>query len=111
MPLILTGLSLAQGTPPDAQTLNATHIMCDAAAAKLRDAGTSKIVLVMTVDPKGQVESFRTDSPKGLRLEKMKEPSRAIKGIRFTPASKDGSPVAVLVSVEYDCASPPLVRK
>jgi hypothetical protein len=79
--------------------------MCDAAAAKLRDAGTSKIVLMMTVDRKGQVESFRTESPKGLRLEKMKEASRAIKGIRFTPASKDGSPVAVLVSVEYDCAS------
>ena len=106
MPLILAGLSLAQSAPPDAQNLNVTRIMCDAAAAKLRDAGTSKIVLTMTVDRKGQVEQFRTESPKGLRLEKMKEASTAIKGIRFTPASKDGSPVAVQVSVEYDCAKP-----
>lgn len=81
-----------------------TRALCDAAESKLREAGTNKVVLMMTLDTKGRVESFKTESPRGLRLEKMKEAAAAVKKIQFEPAKKDGSPVAVKVRIEFDCA-------
>jgi hypothetical protein len=78
--------------------------MCDAAAPKLRESGTNKVVLIMTVGTGGRVQSFTTESPKGLRLEKMKDPAAAIKALQFEPAKKDGRPVAVMIRVEFDCS-------
>ena len=60
----------------------APQAMCDAAATKLHESETTEVVLTMTLDTQGKVESFKTDSPKGLRLEKMKEASAAIKAIQ-----------------------------
>jgi molybdopterin-binding protein len=84
----------------------APKAVCDAAAAKLRDSGTSNIYLIMTLDTKGRVESFTTESPQDLRLEKMKEATAAIKAIQFEAAKKDGRPVRVLIKVEFDCSVP-----
>jgi len=64
--------------------------MCNAAASKLRESGTNKVVLTIAVDTGGRVGSFRTDSPKGLQLEKIKEAAAAIKALQFEPAKKDG---------------------
>jgi len=58
----------------------------------------------MVVDASGKVQSFTTDSPKGLRLEKMKEPAAAIKAIHFKPARKDGRPTMVMIRIEFDCS-------
>jgi TonB family protein len=100
-------LTAAQGGQRDSKTEKAKRAMCDAAAPKLHESGTNTVVLRMTVNSKGRVESFTTESPKGLRLEKMKEAATAIKAIEFTPATKDGSPVAVQIRTEFDCAVPP----
>jgi hypothetical protein len=78
--------------------------MCDAAAPKLHKSGTNEVVLIMTVDTRGRVQSFTTESPKGLRLENMKEPAAAIKALHFEPARKGGRPVAVMIRVEFDCS-------
>ena len=80
--------------------------MCDAAASKLRETGTDRVVLTMTLDQKGHVESFKTESPRGLRLEKMKEAANAIKSLEFRPGTNDGSPVAVQIRAEFHCALP-----
>lgn len=80
--------------------------MCDAAAPKLHESGTTVVDLSMTLDTQGKVESFTTDTPKGLRLEKVKEASAAIKAIRFEPARKDGRPVRVVIKVKLDCSGP-----
>ncbi len=80
--------------------------MCDAAAPKLHESGTTEVVLIMTLDTQGKVESFSTDSPKGLRLEEMKEASAAIKAIQFEPARKDDRPVRSMVRVKFDCSVP-----
>jgi len=93
----------AQTGQQDPAAEKATREMCDAAAPKLRESGTNKVVLIMTVDSKGRVESFKTESPKGLRLEKMKEVATAIKAVPFHPAEKDGSPVAVQARMIFDC--------
>ena len=79
--------------------------MCDAAAPKLREVGTNKFTLMLRLDDQGRIESFKTESPKGLRLEKMKEIARAVKKVRFEPAKKDGSPVATKVRIEFDCSA------
>jgi hypothetical protein len=60
----------------------------------------------MVVDTRGRVESFKTESPKGLRLEKMNEAAAAINALQFEPAKKDGRPVKVTVSVKFDCSGP-----
>ena len=78
--------------------------MCEAASAKLREAGTDKVVLTMVVDSSGKVQAFTTDSPKGLRLEKMKEPATEIKAMHFEPAKKDGRPVTVKIRIDFDCS-------
>jgi hypothetical protein len=106
--LLLTAFvtaTAAQIGQPDSDKAHPTRVMCDAAALKLEESGTTKIVLMMTLDRSGRVESFKTESPKGLRLEKMKEAAAAIKTIKFGPAAKDGAPVAVQVRIEFDCAS------
>lgn len=36
--------------------------MCEAAASKLRDSGTNQVVLTMTVDAQGKVQSFQDRS-------------------------------------------------
>ena len=64
----------------------------------------------MRLDDSGRVQSFKTESPKGLRLEKIKEAASAIKSLQFKPAIKDGSPVAVQIGVEFDCADSPAYR-
>ncbi len=91
-------LDSKRATPPPA--------MCAAAAPKLRESGTSEVVLTMTVDPRGRVKYFSTNSPKGLRLEKMKEAADAINGLHFEPAKKDGRAVEVMIRVKFDCSAP-----
>lgn len=90
----------------DVKKVMPPQAMCNAAAPKLREWGTNEVVLTMTVDTRGKVESFTTDSPKGLRLEKIKEAATAIKALQFQPAQKDGRAVRVMVRVEFDCSKP-----
>jgi len=90
--------AVRKGTPPRA--------MCSAAAGKLRESETNEVVLTMTLDSKGKVQSFRTESPKGLRLEENKEAAAAINALQFHPAQKDGRAVRVMVRVEFDCSEP-----
>ncbi|MGA2357104.1 MAG: energy transducer TonB [Terriglobales bacterium] len=108
LPLILLVYSVAasaqQGGQPDTNKQTPPQAMCKAAAPKLREAGTNEVVLTVTVDTRGRVQSFTTDSPKGLRLEKIKEASASIKALQFDPAKKDGHAVAVMVRVEFDCS-------
>ena len=98
-------VSAAQSGQPDSDNVQPPRPMCDAVAPKLQETGTTKVVLMMTLDAKGRVESFKTESPKGLRLEKMKDAASAIKAIHFRPATKSGSPVAVQILVEFDCGN------
>lgn len=94
----------AQSSPSDFDPKHPPDAVCGAAALKLQEAGTSKVVLAMALDASGRVQAFKTESPKGLRLEKIKEAASAIKSMQFKPAIKDGSPVAVQIGVEFDCA-------
>ena len=80
--------------------------MCEAAAQALRGSGTNKVVLTITVDTQGKVQSFRTDAPGGLQLEKMKKAAAEIKAMRFEPAKKDGRPVMVMIRVTFECPVP-----
>jgi hypothetical protein len=100
-------VTAAQTGRPESEADKATRAMCDAAIPKLRETGATKVVLMVTVDERGRVESFKTESPKGLRLEKMKDVAAAIKAIPFRPATKDGSPVAVEVRIGFDCSIQP----
>jgi len=100
MVCVAAGLSTPQLDSPKEQPRKA---VCEAAIPKLRESGTSKIALIMTIDANGRVESFNTESPKGLRLEKMREAATAIKAMRFEPATKDGSPVRVQIRTEFKC--------
>jgi uncharacterized protein YceK len=100
-------VTATQSGQPDYEREKATRVMCDAAAPKLHESGSNRIVLMMTLNNSGRVESFKTEFPKGLRLEKMKEAATAIKTIQFEPARKDGSTVAVQIRVTFECASQP----
>lgn len=95
-----------QSGQPDSKKETPPRGMCDAAASQLRNSGTNEVVLMMTVDTRGRVQSFKTESPKGLRLEKMKETATAIKAMQFDPAKKDGHPVTVMISIRFDCSQP-----
>lgn len=109
LPLLLLVCSMATTTQKEGQDSKkrmAPQAVCDAAAPKLRESGTSEVVLTMVLDTQGRVESFKTESPKGLRLEKMKEAAAAIKAMKFQAARKDGRPVKVMVTVELDCSRP-----
>ncbi len=59
---------------------------------------------MMTIDETGRVVSFITASPKGLRLEKVKDAADAIRKMKFKPAEKSGTPVAVQIRMAFDCA-------
>jgi hypothetical protein len=98
------GAFCKQGQNPDSKKTRPPQGMCEAASAKLREAGTDKVVLTMVVDRSGKVQSFTTDSPKGLRLEKMKEPATAINAMHFEPAKKDGRSVMVKIRIKFDCS-------
>ena len=100
-------VSGAQTGKQESEADKATRAMCDAAAPKLRESGTNKVVLTMMLDDTGRVESFKTESPKGLRLEKMKDVAAAIKAMPFRPATKAGSPVAVQARIAFDCPTQP----
>lgn len=89
----------AGNQPPDN-----VRLACKAAVPTLREVGTSKFVLMMTVDNTGRVLSFKTDSPNGLQLEKVKDVRDAVRQMRFEPAKKDGRPVAVRIKMPVDCA-------
>lgn len=91
-----TASTAKQGTPPRA--------MCEAAAPKLRESATSNVVLLMVIDTRGRVESFHTESPKSLRLEKIKKAAASIETLQFTPAKKDGKPVRAMVRFTFDCS-------
>ncbi len=109
LPLILLICCVAtfgqQDQQPNSQRAAPPQGMCAAAAPKLRESATNKVVLTMIVDATGRVQSFTTESPKGLRLEKMKEPAAAIKAMHFKePARKDGRAVMVMVRAEFDCS-------
>jgi TonB family protein len=108
--LLLTACAAVTGAQTgqrDSETGRAKRKMCDAAAPKLRESGTNIVVLMMTLDSRGRVESFKTESPRGLRLEKIKEVAATIKTMQFEPAKKDGSPVAVQIRIAFDCAAQP----
>jgi hypothetical protein len=94
--------------PPSSGFSNgaSVKIMCDAAQSRLREAGTNQVVLIAVADSGGSVESFKTESPNGFKLEKMKEAADAIKQMRFQPAKKDGHPVWVIIRLSFDCAHP-----
>ena len=96
------------GQPDSRREIAPSQSLCEAIASKLHESGTNKAVVTMTLDTRGKVESFKTYSPNGLRLEKMKEASAAIKAWQFSPATKDGRPVRVMVKVEIDfhCSGP-----
>jgi outer membrane biosynthesis protein TonB len=85
--------------------------MCDAARPKLRNSGTGEVALILAVNTSGKVESFRTESPKGLRLERSKDVTAVIKALTFEPAKKDGQPVRVMVRVAFDCSLPVVESK
>lgn len=85
------------------KTLKGTPAMCEAAIPKLRETGTNQVVLVMTISAQGHVVAFKTEAPKGLRLEKMKKAADEIKAMRFTPATKDGKPVMVMIRFSFQC--------
>lgn len=99
-----TVVALAQTSQQDSKPGPPPNL-CDAAAAKLREASTQRVVLMLTLDAKGRVESFKTEYPKGLRLEKMNEAAAEIKKLRFAPAKQYGSPDVVKVRVEFDCST------
>src|ERR1022692_1859855 len=108
--LATTSIS-AQSGPPDFDAKHPPESICRAAARNLQEAGTSKLLLRMTLDSTGRVQSFKTESPKGLRLEKAKEAATAIKALQFKPANKkDGSPVATQIEAEFDCVDSPAYR-
>jgi hypothetical protein len=102
--LLLAIPIVAQQAVPDANKLVGPKAMCDAAAIKLREAGTDKVVLIMVVGSNGGVESFETEYPKSLKLEKVKEAATAIKKIKLQPATKDGHAVSVMVRATFDCS-------
>ncbi len=109
---VLAAIStFAQSGPLDFDSKHPPESVCSAAARNLQEAGTSKLLLDVTLDSTGRVQSFKTESPKGLRLEKMKEAASAIKSLQFEPVvKKDGSPVAVQIAAEFDCADSPAYR-
>jgi len=102
--LVCAPVIIAQNEQQDSDTKMAVQAMCDAAAPKLRQSGTNEVVLMMTVDDKGRVRSFKTESPKGVQLEKMKDTAAAIKKIKFEPAKKDG-PVPVQIEIAFKCTA------
>lgn len=57
----------------------------------------------MTIDTQGKVLTFRTEAPKGLKLEKMKNAAAEIKAMRFNPTKKDGRPVMVMITATFQC--------
>lgn len=89
---------------PDSDHPKAGRAMCEAAAPQLHDSGTTKIVLFMELDQAGHLVHFRTESPKGLHLEKVKDAAADVKAMHFEPARKNGLPVAVQIRVTFDCA-------
>ena len=92
-------------TPENAESQKtAIAAMCGAAASQLMEAGTGQIILMLTLNSKGHVQSFTTESPKGLNLGKMKEAAAKIKAMHFTPPQKNGSSVAVKLSMSVDCS-------
>jgi hypothetical protein len=95
--LLLTAcatLALGEGRAQDSVQIRA---VCDASAPRLREFGTKRFVLLLTLDDRGRVETFKTGSPEGLRLEKTKAAVAAIRAMEFKPAEKDGHPVAVQI--------------
>ena len=100
----------AQSATPDFDPKHPPEPVCSASTQSLRASGTSKIVLRLTLDANGRVQSFKTESPRGLPLEKMNQPASAINSLQIKPAIKDGSPVAVQIDIEFDCADSPAYR-
>jgi hypothetical protein len=88
---------------PDPKQGMTPQAWCAALGPRLRNPGANEIFLTVKVDKSGKVRSFQTVSPKGLRLEKMKESSAAIKAMRF-PARKAGH--SGIVRVLFDCSEP-----
>jgi hypothetical protein len=60
----------------------------------------------MVADIRDRVESCKTASPEGLRLEKMKDAAAAIKAMQFNPATKDSQPIKAMIRLEFDCSGP-----
>jgi hypothetical protein len=97
-------VALAQAGQGDSKT-EPTPNLCDAAAAKLREANTHRVVLLLTFDTKGRLQSFTTESPRGVQLEKNGEAAAEIKKRAVALAKQYGSSHAVKVQVEFDCSS------
>lgn len=104
--LLVCSIAIASQERGRAESRKAPRAMCDAAASQLHESGTTEVVLTMILDTRGKVESFKTESPKGLRLENMNEASAAIKAIQFEQAKKNGQPVRYAVKVKFDCSEP-----
>ena len=82
-----------------------TPNLCDAAAPKLREANTQRVVLMLTFDSKGRLKSFKTESPKGLQLEKTGDVATEIQKRASALAKQYGVSHPVRVQVDFDCST------
>src|SRR5437762_13345366 len=96
--------SLGQSGSSDVELKDPSKAVCDVVGSKLREAGTDKIVLFITLDKKGLVRSFKVVSPKD--FEKNKEAANTIKSLKFNPVVKDSSPVPPQITAQFDCGEP-----
>ena len=64
----------AQSSPSDFDSKHPPDALCGAAALKLQEAGTSKVVLAMALDASGRVQSFKTESQRDSDLRKSRKP-------------------------------------
>jgi TonB family protein len=91
-------------------TANAPHtdpnagIVCPKARQALEANHQKQVVVQMIVNSDGSVNSFKILSPKGLHLEKDPEVRKGFKTLHFNPARKDGTPVVVLINMEFNCS-------
>ena len=102
--LCVCAVIVAQEPPDQPSRQKAPPAVCDAAMASLRQHDAKEVVLVLTLDDKGRVDSFQTESPEGLNLEKSGKAKAEIKKMRFQPALKDGRPAWAQILISLDCS-------
>ncbi|MCU1296111.1 MAG: hypothetical protein JWO91_389 [Acidobacteriaceae bacterium] len=77
------------------------NAICGVAEPQLRESAKHEIIVSLWVDNTGKVLSFKTNSPKGLKLEKVKESADAIKAMHFeSRKTSDESPIQVKLAIK-----------